>query len=88
MRRPIICCLVWLAVWLMARRVASPSRCAVFEEPGPLKEKTISGYGRDKVLLMEVSGVILEGPTASWGCLKGVTSPSPDQGRAGKGRQR
>ena len=49
---------------------------SLFEEPGPLKEKTISGYGRDKILLMEVSGVILEGPHRLLGLTKGVTSPS------------
>lgn len=51
-------------------------KVSLFEEPGPLEEKTISGYGRDKVLLMEISGVILEGPHRFLGLTKGVTSPS------------
>jgi protease-4 len=41
-----------------------------------LKEKTISGYGGDKILLMDVSGVILEGPHRILGLTSGVTSPS------------
>ena len=32
----------------------------LFEEDKPLKEKVLSGYGRDKVLLVDVSGVIME----------------------------
>ncbi len=34
----------------------------LFEEPQPLKEKVVSGVGRDKILLLEVSGFISEGP--------------------------
>ena len=48
----------------------------LFEEPEPLKEKTISGYGRDKVLLLDVSGMILEGPHRILGLFKGATAPS------------
>jgi protease-4 len=51
-------------------------KVSLFEEPGPLKEKTVSGYGRDKVLLLDISGVILEGPHRILGLLKGVTSPA------------
>jgi len=51
-------------------------KVSLFEEPAPLKEKTISGYGRDKVLLLEISGAILEGPHRILGLLKGVTSPA------------
>jgi len=76
MRRLTICCLVWLAVWLLAAAGCVTVKVSLFEEPGPLKEKTISGYGRDKILLMEVAGVILEGPHRLLGLGKGVTSPS------------
>ncbi|HEX9884766.1 MAG TPA: signal peptide peptidase SppA [Desulfobaccales bacterium] len=51
-------------------------KVSLFEEPGPLKETTVSGYGRDKVLLLDISGVILEGPHRILGLLKGVTSPA------------
>ncbi len=51
-------------------------KVSIFEEPERLKEKVISGYGRDKVLLMDVSGMILEGPHRLLGLFKGVTSPS------------
>ena len=48
----------------------------LFEEPEPLKEKTISGYGRDKVLVMDIHGMVLEGPHRILGLFKGVTTPS------------
>ena len=51
-------------------------KVSLFEEPEPLKEQTISGYGRDKILLLDVSGVILEGPHRLLGLQQGVTSPS------------
>jgi len=70
-----MCTLVWLAVWLSAAGCVTV-KVSLFEEPGPLKEKTISGYGRDKILLMEVTGVILEGPHRILGLTKGVTSPN------------
>lgn len=69
-------CLVWLAVWLLMAAGCVTVKVNLFEEPGPLKEKTISGYGQDKILLMEVSGVILEGPHRLLGLSKGATSPS------------
>jgi protease-4 len=71
-----MCSLVWLAVWLLAAAGCVTVKVSLFEEPGPLKEKTISGYGRDKILLMEVTGVILEGPHRILGLGKGVTSPN------------
>ncbi|OGR08606.1 MAG: hypothetical protein A3K23_05270 [Desulfobacca sp. RBG_16_58_9] len=51
-------------------------KVSLFEEPGPLKETTVSGFGRDKVLLLDISGVILEGPHRILGLQKGVTSPA------------
>jgi protease-4 len=76
MWRTKISCLALLAVWLMLAAGCVTVKVSLFEEPAPLKEKTISGYGRDKILLMEVSGVILEGPHRLLGLMKGVTSPS------------
>jgi protease IV len=51
-------------------------KVSLFEEPGPLKEQTVSGYGRDKILLMDIHGVILEGSQRILGLTKTVTSPS------------
>jgi protease IV len=58
----------WL--WFLAVALVLAVGCvtvqvSLFEEPAPLKEKTISGYGRDKILLLDVSGVITEGPRRS-----------------------
>jgi len=69
-------CLSLLSVLLLLAAGCVTVKVSLFEEPAPLKEKTISGYGRDKILLMEVSGVILEGPHRLLGLSKGVTSPS------------
>jgi protease-4 len=68
--------LVLLALWLVLAAGCVTVKVSLFEEPAPLKEKTISGYGRDKILLMDVSGVILEGPHRILGLTSGVTSPS------------
>ena len=51
-------------------------KVSLFEEPGPLEEQTVSGFGRDKVLLLDISGVILERPHRLWGGLTGVASPA------------
>lgn len=45
----------------------------LFEEPKPLKEKAVSGVGRDKILLLEVSGFISEGPRRGLRSLWGGT---------------
>ncbi len=37
-------------------------KVSLFEEPRPLKEKVVSGTGRDKILLMDISGIIVEIP--------------------------
>ena len=47
----------------------------LFEEAKPLKEKVISGYGRDKVLLVDVSGMIVETKRHSLLSLTTVTTP-------------
>jgi len=51
-------------------------KVSLFEEPGPLKEKTVSGRGRDKVLLLDINGMIVEGPHRLLGGLKSVTTPN------------
>jgi protease IV len=76
MRRPICCWLVGMGVWLLLASGCVTVKVSLFEDPAPLKEKTISGYGRDKILLMNISGVILEGPHRILGLTSGVTSPS------------
>jgi protease-4 len=49
-------------------------KVALFEEPGPLKEKVVSGYVRNKILLMDISGMILEGPGGSLWRLRTITT--------------
>ena len=62
-------------------------KVSLFEEPEPLKEKTISGYGRDKVLLLDIHGMVLEGAPAHPGPLQGGHHPQPGEGGTGEGRQ-
>ncbi|MEW6387931.1 MAG: signal peptide peptidase SppA [Thermodesulfobacteriota bacterium] len=50
-------------------------KVTLFEEPEPLKEKVVSGTGRDKILLLDISGVIFEGRGLFWK-LVGATGPS------------
>ncbi len=76
MGRPNLRWLGMLAVWLVLAAGCVTVKVSLFEEPAPLKEKTISGYGRDKILLMDISGVVLEGPHRILGLTSGVTSPS------------
>lgn len=64
-----------LAVWLAVAGCVTV-KVSLFEEPAPLKEKTIEGYGRDKILLIDVSGVVVEGAHRILGLTSGVTSPS------------
>jgi protease-4 len=63
-----------ILLWLTAGCITV--KVSLLEEPGPLKETTVSGFGRDKILLMEISGAILEGPHRILALLKGATSPS------------
>ncbi|MEW6660535.1 MAG: signal peptide peptidase SppA [Thermodesulfobacteriota bacterium] len=60
--------LVWLAGCVTVK-------VDLFEEQKPLKEKVISGYGRDKVLLVDISGVIMETRHRSLLGLGAVTTP-------------
>ncbi len=50
-------------------------KVSLLEEPGPLKEKVVSGYARDKILLLDVSGLIMEGPRRPWFSLAGIVDP-------------
>lgn len=50
-------------------------KVSLVEEPKPLKEKVISGTGRDKILLVDISGLIVEGPRRGFLSLKGFTRP-------------
>lgn len=50
-------------------------KVSLFEEPEPLKEKVVSGYARDKILLMDISGLIIEGPRKPWFSLAGAIDP-------------
>ncbi len=51
-------------------------KVSLFEEPEPLKEKVVSGSARDKILLMDISGLIMEGPRRPWFRLVGVMDAS------------
>lgn len=51
-------------------------KVSLFEERKPLKEKVISGTGRDKILLMDISGIIVESPHHGLlSMFKGLTQP-------------
>ena len=50
-------------------------KVSLFEEAEPLKEQVVSGYARDKILLMDISGLIMEGPRRPWLRLAGVIDP-------------
>jgi len=50
-------------------------KVSLFEEPKPLEEKVISGHGRDKILLLDISGIIVEGPGRGLLSIKGFTRP-------------
>ncbi len=74
MRPKIILAIISLFLLLLAGCITV--KVPLFEEPEPLKEKTVSGYGRDKVLVMDIHGMVLEGPHRILGLFKGVTTPS------------
>jgi protease-4 len=50
-------------------------KVSLFEEPEPLKERVVSGHGRDKILVMDISGMIMEGPKRRLLGLAGVSEP-------------
>lgn len=53
----------WAAVLLFLFAVGCITvKVNLFEEEKPLEEKVISGHGRDKILLLDLSGLILETP--------------------------
>lgn len=62
----------------------------LFEEPEPLKEQVVSGYAQDKILLLDISGLIMEGPRRPWLNLAGVIDPArvkEELEKAGKDRR-
>lgn len=67
---------VFVGVLLILAAGCITVKVDLFEEPGPLTEKVVSGTGRDKILLLDISGVILERPHRLLGGWKGVTSPA------------
>ncbi|MBM4294991.1 MAG: signal peptide peptidase SppA [Deltaproteobacteria bacterium] len=66
--------LAGMSLFLMAGCVTV--KVSLFEEPAPLEEKAVSGKGRDKILLMDISGIIVEGPRGNsiWS-MKSFTRP-------------
>lgn len=48
-------------------------RVDLFEEPKPLKEKVVSGRGRDKILLIDISGLLTDSPRRGLKSLFGGT---------------
>jgi len=49
----------------------------LFEEAKPLEEKVVSGYGREKILLMDISGMMVESPRRGlWRLLGSTVGPS------------
>lgn len=49
-------------------------KVSLWEEPAPLKEKVVSGQGRDKILLLDLSGMLLEQSPTRWLGLRGPVS--------------
>ncbi|MDD3579589.1 MAG: signal peptide peptidase SppA [Desulfobacca sp.] len=49
-------------------------KVSLWEEAAPLEEKVISGQGRDKILLMDISGMLLEQSPTRWLGLGGPVS--------------
>lgn len=47
----------------------------IFEEQKPLKEKVVSGFGREKILLVDISGMIMETRHRGIFSLGAVTTP-------------
>ena len=48
----------------------------LFEEQKPLQEKVVSGRGRDKILLLDFSGMIMEGQKRKWWSPAAGVSPA------------
>jgi len=49
-------------------------KVSLWEEPAPLKEKVVAGQGRDKILLLDISGMLLEQSPTRWLGLGGPVS--------------
>jgi protease-4 len=65
---------IWVILALMAGCITV--KVSVFEEPGPLKETVVSGSGPDKILLLDVSGMIMETAPRRWLSLPGLSLPA------------
>ncbi len=63
--------LVMLTVWGAAGCVTV--KVNLFEEDRPLEEQVVSGRGRDKILLLDLSGLMLEAPRGGLWSLLGKT---------------
>ncbi|MGA7578969.1 MAG: signal peptide peptidase SppA [Desulfobaccales bacterium] len=68
--------LVLAGILLLALAGCVTVKVSLLEEPKPLKEKTISGSGSDKILFLDISGMLVEGPHRILAFTKGVTTPS------------
>jgi protease-4 len=67
---------LFLAVFLIVALAGCVTvKVDLFEEPKPLKEKVISGFAPDKVLLVDISGVIMETRSRSLLGLGVATNP-------------
>ncbi len=66
-----------MAVLLLLAAGCITVKVTLFEEAKPLKEKVVSGEGRDKILLMDISGMIVESPRR--GFLEVGTHARPDR---------
>ncbi|MGQ9689362.1 MAG: signal peptide peptidase SppA [Desulfobaccales bacterium] len=64
--------------WLLMLLVLWTAGCVtvkvnLFEEEKPLKEQVVSGQGQDKILLLDISGLMLEAPRGGLWSLLGKT---------------
>lgn len=68
-------CRVLAALFLLLLAGCITVKVDIFEEQKPLKEKVVSGGGRDKILLVDISGVIMETRHRGLFSLGAVTTP-------------
>ncbi|MFA5073294.1 MAG: signal peptide peptidase SppA [Nitrospirota bacterium] len=53
-----ICALVFVLAWMLSLQSCFFNRISLFEEMQPLVERAISGEGKNKILLLDISGFI------------------------------
>ena len=70
-----LCCWqYWTVIVLMLVAAGCVTvKVNLFEEAEPLKEKVVSGYGKNKILLMDISGMMVESPRGGLWSLFGRT---------------